>query len=117
MTMLMARNGMAEQVVSKSAFKARALEYFRQVERTGRELIISDNGRPVLKIVKYTHDPAKALEDLRGSVRRYDDPHLAAPLHDDPADRIIVATALPLGATLITKDRRLRRYRAVRTIW
>jgi hypothetical protein len=28
----------------------------------------------VLKIVKYTHDPAKALEDLRGSVRRYDDP-------------------------------------------
>jgi prevent-host-death family protein len=74
MTMVIVRNSMAEQLVSKSAFKARALEYFRQVERTGRELIISDNGRPVLKIVKYTHDPAKALEDLRGSVRRYDDP-------------------------------------------
>jgi PIN domain nuclease of toxin-antitoxin system len=43
--------------------------------------------------------------------------HLAAPLHDDPADRIIVATTLSLGATLVTKDRRLRRYRAVRTIW
>lgn len=42
---------------------------------------------------------------------------LAAPLHDDPADRIIVATALSLGATLITRDRRLRRYRAVRTVW
>lgn len=65
---------MADQVVSKSAFKARALEYFRQVERTGRELIISDNGEPVLKIVRYSHDPARALEDLRGSVSKYDDP-------------------------------------------
>ena len=35
----------------------------------------------------------------------------------DPADRIIVATALGLGATLITGDARLRRYRRVNTIW
>ena len=37
--------------------------------------------------------------------------------HDDPADRIIVATALSLGAKLITKDRRIRRYRGVETLW
>ena len=30
---------------------------------------------------------------------------------------IIVATALSLGAALVTRDRRLRRYRPVETIW
>ena len=63
-----------DQFVSKSTFKARALEYFREVESTGRELIITDHGKPVLKVVPYAHDPAEALEALRGSVIRYDDP-------------------------------------------
>lgn len=63
-----------EHLVSKSSFKAKALEYFRQVESTGKELVITDNGKPVLKIVPYTHDPAEALRALRGSVIRYVDP-------------------------------------------
>jgi PIN domain nuclease of toxin-antitoxin system len=42
---------------------------------------------------------------------------LPEPLHADPADRIIVATTLALGATLVTKDDRLRRYRHVDTLW
>ncbi len=42
---------------------------------------------------------------------------LPAPMHDDPADRIIVATAQLLGAALVTKDQRLRRYRPVKSIW
>ena len=62
------------QVVSKGRFKARALEYFRQVERTGRELIVTDRGRPVLKVVPYRGEPAEALRALKGSVVRYDDP-------------------------------------------
>ena len=37
--------------------------------------------------------------------------------HSDPADRIIVASALSLGATLITKDDKLRRYLHVDTLW
>ncbi len=37
--------------------------------------------------------------------------------HRDPADRLIVATALTLGATLVTGDQRLRRYRPVKTVW
>lgn len=61
-------------LVSKSAFKARALEFFREVERTGRELVVTDNGRPVLKVVPYSRDPAEAIKALRGSVLRYDDP-------------------------------------------
>ena len=61
-------------LVSKSAFKARALHFFREVERTGREVVVTDNGRPVLKVVPYARDPAEGLKALRGSVLRYDDP-------------------------------------------
>lgn len=42
---------------------------------------------------------------------------LPSPLHSDPADRIIIATALHLQATLITKDRKLREYPHVETRW
>lgn len=35
----------------------------------------------------------------------------------DPADRMIVATALGLGARLITADARLRAYRPLQTVW
>lgn len=37
--------------------------------------------------------------------------------HRDPADRIIVSTALGLGATLVTGDERLHGYEPVRTVW
>lgn len=37
--------------------------------------------------------------------------------HGDPADRLIVATAIELGAELITKDKRIRGYDAVRSVW
>ena len=43
--------------------------------------------------------------------------HLPPPLHDDPADRIIVATALTLGARLVTRDRRLLDYEPARAVW
>lgn len=60
--------------ISKSKFKPRALEYFRRVEATGEELVITDRGRPVVKVVPYRLDPEEALRTLRGSVLRYDDP-------------------------------------------
>jgi len=37
--------------------------------------------------------------------------------HADPADRIIASTALSLGAALVTKDDKLRKYTYVKTIW
>ena len=42
---------------------------------------------------------------------------LAAPFHSDPADRIIIATAIAMGATLVTKDRKIRGYPHVRSTW
>jgi PIN domain nuclease of toxin-antitoxin system len=42
---------------------------------------------------------------------------LPGPLHDDPADRIIIATTLSLGGTLITRDGKLRKYHHVKTLW
>ncbi len=42
---------------------------------------------------------------------------LLEPVHDDPADRIIVATALTQGASLVTKDDKLLSLTSVETIW
>jgi len=60
--------------VSKSKFKAKALEYFRQVEATGEPIVITDNGRPTLEIRKVKEERRDPREILRGSVLRYDDP-------------------------------------------
>ncbi|MDP9361222.1 MAG: type II toxin-antitoxin system VapC family toxin [Acidobacteriota bacterium] len=38
-------------------------------------------------------------------------------IHDDPADRIIVATAMTHRAPLVSKDRRIRSFRPVKAIW
>jgi PIN domain nuclease of toxin-antitoxin system len=40
-----------------------------------------------------------------------------AGLHQDPADRMIVASAELLAATLVTRDERLQRYADVATVW
>jgi len=37
--------------------------------------------------------------------------------HADPADRIITATTLSLGAALVSKDEKLRGYLPLRAIW
>ena len=64
-------------VISKSKFKPAALEYFRQVQETQEELIISDHGKPVLKIVPY-HVASSTKTDpratLRGALKYYDQP-------------------------------------------
>jgi len=71
-----------ERTVSKSQFKPRSLEYFRQIEETGETLIITDRGRPVLKVMPYTADPEDRLKILRNSVVKYDDPTEPAAVED-----------------------------------
>jgi antitoxin (DNA-binding transcriptional repressor) of toxin-antitoxin stability system len=69
--------------VSKSRFKAQALELFRQVEASGEPLVITDHGRPTLEVRPYrpVRPDANPLEELRGSVLRFDDPF--APVGED----------------------------------
>jgi antitoxin (DNA-binding transcriptional repressor) of toxin-antitoxin stability system len=71
------------QQVSKSRFKAQALELFRQVEASGEPLVITDHGRPTLEVRPYrpVRPDANPLEELRGSVLRFDDPF--APVGED----------------------------------
>lgn len=42
---------------------------------------------------------------------------LSEPMHGDPADRLIAATAMVLEAPLVTGDARLRGNPALKTIW
>jgi PIN domain nuclease of toxin-antitoxin system len=42
---------------------------------------------------------------------------LPEPIHDDLADRIIIATANTLNAALLTKDEKILKYPNVQTIW
>jgi PIN domain nuclease of toxin-antitoxin system len=42
---------------------------------------------------------------------------LPEPFHKDPADRIIVATAMILGAPVVTSDTKILRYSHVQSIW
>jgi antitoxin (DNA-binding transcriptional repressor) of toxin-antitoxin stability system len=62
------------RTISKSKFKPQALEYFRRIEKTREELIITDHGIPVLKVMPYTEKPSQVLKTLRGSVLQYDEP-------------------------------------------
>ena len=71
-----------ETQVAKSKFKPRALQYFREVERTGKALIITDRGKPVLKISPYAEKPSDALRILRNSVINYDNPTDPVGLND-----------------------------------
>lgn len=43
--------------------------------------------------------------------------YLPEPFHNDPGDRIIIATARESGATLITSDSKIQKYPHVQTLW
>jgi prevent-host-death family protein len=60
--------------VSKSEFKAKALEYFRQVEASGESVIVTDHGKPTLEVRPYRDNERNPLDVLRGSVVRYSNP-------------------------------------------
>lgn len=42
---------------------------------------------------------------------------LPQPFNGDPADQIIVATAREENAAILTKDKKIRQYKHVRTLW
>jgi hypothetical protein len=60
--------------ISKSQFKAKALELFRRVETTGLPLVITDNGQPKLEVRRYQPPKQNPLDKLRGTVLYYHNP-------------------------------------------
>ena len=60
--------------ISKSEFKAKALEFFRQVESTGTPLIVTDHGKPSIEIRPYHAIERSPFDILKGSVKEYIDP-------------------------------------------
>lgn len=69
------------RTVSKSQLKARMLAYFREVEQTGEELIVTSHGRPVLRVtpVERTESAATLFGDVRGAVPLPPDEQLNEP--------------------------------------
>ncbi len=63
---------MDSRAVSKSQFKAKALEYFRRVEASGQSVIVTDHGKPTLEVRRYRSIDRDPLDVLRASVVRYD---------------------------------------------
>ncbi|MBS9402424.1 type II toxin-antitoxin system Phd/YefM family antitoxin [Halomonas sp. TRM85114] len=65
---------MHSEEISKSQFKAKALEFFRQIEASGESIIVTDKGRPAIEVRRYKSDERSPLEQLRGSVIELQDP-------------------------------------------
>lgn len=65
---------MNNNLVSKSEFKAKALEFFRLVESSGQSVIVTDHGKPALEVRPYRDTARNPMDILRGSAIRYDKP-------------------------------------------
>jgi prevent-host-death family protein len=52
--------------VSKGLLKNKMLEYFRDVERTGEELVVTDHRKPVLRVI-----PIKKRKSLSAAFAKY----------------------------------------------
>jgi antitoxin (DNA-binding transcriptional repressor) of toxin-antitoxin stability system len=66
--------GMNEPI-SKSKLKAKMLARFREIEASGEELIVTDHGKPVLKIVpiRQENSIAELFGSLQGQVTYLED--------------------------------------------
>ena len=60
--------------VSKSELKPKLFAYLKRVSESGKELIITDHGKPVLKIVPISAEEESPLHKLRGMITKYEDP-------------------------------------------
>ncbi|PLY14318.1 MAG: prevent-host-death protein [Sedimenticola sp.] len=67
--------------VSKSQFKAKALELFRQVESSGKPIIVTDHGSPTIEVRRFCKKGHNPLDTLKGSVIEYEGP--TEPVGDD----------------------------------
>lgn len=72
----MTRGTKSIREVSKGQLKARMLQIFRELEKEGGELVVTDRGRPVLRIVPITRTGtvAEVFGAFQGKARFHEDP-------------------------------------------
>lgn len=68
--------------LSKSRLKAQMLGIFRELEKKGGEIIVTDNNRPVLKIIPY--EEKKSFDEIFGPLQGKMKVH--APLEEPTSD-------------------------------
>lgn len=61
--------------ISKSKLKAQLLEFLRLVESEGEEIVVTDRGKPVVKISKYPQplSTEELFGEMRGKVKYFED--------------------------------------------
>jgi len=57
--------------ISKTEFKAHALEVLRDVEQSGQSRIVTDHGKPTIGIKKLRQKKQSPLDVLKGTVLEY----------------------------------------------
>jgi len=60
--------------VSKTEFKAKALQLLRIVEETGGTLLVSDRGKPTIEVRPFRGEIRDTHEMLKASVMTYEAP-------------------------------------------
>ena len=62
------------KTISKSKLKSKLLEFLRLVE-SGEEIVVTDRGKPVVKISKYGDSPSteELFGQMRGKVKYFED--------------------------------------------
>lgn len=58
--------------ISKTKFKAHALEVLRDVEESGESKVITDRGKPTVEIRKLRTQTIDPLQVLKGTVVKYE---------------------------------------------
>lgn len=61
--------------ISKSELKSQLLEFLRLVESEGEEILVTDDGKPVVKISKYAQAPStdELFGEMRGKIKYFED--------------------------------------------
>jgi len=62
------------ETISKSEFKAKALEVLRAIEKSGEARVITDHGKPTLEIRKLRRQDLPPLDLLKGTILKFEGP-------------------------------------------
>lgn len=102
--------GMAEERIFISSISALEIALLVAIDRLRVTVEVSDWIAKSEVLPSVTFVPVDNAIALRAA-------SLPGSFHNDPADRIIIATALSMGAAVVTRDERILKYRHVKAIW